>query len=178
MQAEGAWRDAQVSLKQLIVKDTSDPVWTTTLVPVERPSQEARPIDLETALARALTDRTDLEIARKQQHSADVSLKLANEERKPGVDLVANYSAAGVGGTRVLRSTDALGSTVIGTVAGGYLDALGSLAGLNYPTWSIAVNVTLPLGKKPRMRHTRAASSRSGNPTCASRRCTFRSRPT
>jgi HAE1 family hydrophobic/amphiphilic exporter-1 len=148
VQAEGAWRDAQVSLKQLIVKDTSDPVWATTLVPVERPSRQAQAIDLPAAIARAIAGRTDLDIARKQQQSADVSLQLANEERKPGVDLVASYSATGVGGTRVLRSTDALGGTVIGTVPGSYLDALGSLAGLNYPTWSVGVNVSLPLGKK------------------------------
>jgi outer membrane protein TolC len=148
VQAEGAWRDAQVTLKQLIVKDTSDPLWTTTLVPVERPSQTAEAIDVQAAIAQAIGSRTDLEVARKQQQSADVSLKLANEERKPGVDLVANYSATGVGGTRVLRSTDALGSTVVGTVPGSYFDALSSLAGLNYPTWSVGLTVSMPLGKK------------------------------
>ena len=31
---------------------------------------------------------------------------------------------------------------------GGYFDALGSLAGFDYPTWSVGLNVTMPLGKK------------------------------
>ena len=148
VQAEGGWRNAQVNLKQLIVKDKADPLWETTLQPVERPSQTTTAIDLQTAIAAAIGNRTDLEIARKQRQSADVSLKLANEERKPAVDLVAAYSASGVGGTQVLRGTDALGSSIIGTVPGGYFDALGSLAGFDYPTWSVGLNLTLPLGKK------------------------------
>lgn len=148
VQAEGAWRNAQVNLKQLIVRDTADPFWTATLLPVERPSQDIQTLDLHAAIANAIGSRTDLEIARKQQHSSDISLKLADDQRKPAVDLVASYAASGVGGTRILRGTDALGSTIVGTVPGSYLDALSSLAGLDYPTWSVGVNLTLPLGRK------------------------------
>jgi outer membrane protein len=148
VQAEGGWRNAQVNLKQLIVQDKADPLWETTLQPVERPSQAASAIDLRAAITNAVANRTDLEIARKQRQGADVSLKLANEARKPAVDFVAAYSANGIGGTRVLRGTDALGSSIVGTLPGGYFDALGSLAGLDFPTWSVGLNLTVPLGKK------------------------------
>jgi outer membrane protein TolC len=73
-------------------------------------------------------------------------LKLLDDQRKPAVDLVASYSANGVGGTRILRGD--LGSDVIGTVPGGYFDVLRSIGALDYPTWSVGVNVTVPLGKK------------------------------
>ena len=64
VQAEGGWRNAQVNLKQLIVKDKADPLWETTLQPVERPSQTTTAIDLQTAIAAAVGNRTDLKIAK------------------------------------------------------------------------------------------------------------------
>jgi outer membrane protein len=103
---------------------------------------------VRTATANALANRTDVAIARKQAQTSDVNLRLANEERKPGVDLTVNYGASGLGGTQVLRGTDALGGTVIGTVPGSYVDALSSLVGMNYPTWSVGLNFSLPIGKK------------------------------
>jgi outer membrane protein len=74
VQAEGAWRNAQVNLKQLIVKDTTDPLWSTTLLPVERPTRDANAIDLTQAVTTALANRTDLEVARKQRLNTDTSL--------------------------------------------------------------------------------------------------------
>jgi outer membrane protein len=148
VQAEGAWRNAQVNVKELIVADTDDPLWAATLTPVERPTATARAVDAQAAIANALANRTDLDIARRQLQSSDVNLRLADEERKPGVDLTVNYGASGLGGTQILRGTDALGSTIIGTVPGSYVDALSSLLGMNYPTWSVGLNFTLPLGQK------------------------------
>lgn len=148
VQAEGAWRNAQVNLKELIVADTTDPLWATTLTPVERPAAAAAAIDLPAAIANAMASRTDLEMSRKQLQSSEVNVRLANEERKPGVDLTVAYGASGVGGTQILRGTDALGGTVIGTVPGSYVDALSSLLGMDYPTWSVGINFNLPIGKK------------------------------
>jgi outer membrane protein len=145
--AEGAWRNAQVNLKELIVRDTSDPLWTATLLPVERPAQDRAAIDLSAAIANATATRTDLEVARKQQQSSDVNLKLASELRKPAVDFVLNYGASGIGGTQILRG-DALGGSATGTIPGGYFDALSSLAGMKFPTWSVGLNVTMPVGKR------------------------------
>jgi outer membrane protein TolC len=148
VQAEGAFRTSQVALKQLMVKDTRDPLWAATLRPVERPSQARRTIDLPLAIANALANRTDLEVARKQLQGSDTSLRLLDEQRKPGVDLVASYALNGIGGTQVLRQTDALGGQIVGTVPGSYFDALASVAQLDYPTWSVGLNVTMPIGRK------------------------------
>ena len=67
-------------------------------------------------------------------------------ETLPSVDLIAAYGAAGLGGTQFIRQGSGLGSTVIGTVPGGYSDALRTLTGVNYPTWTFQLNMSYPLG--------------------------------
>jgi outer membrane protein len=146
--AEGALRMAQVGLKRLIVRNTSDPVWNAELRPVDRPEPAAGPIDIAGAVAAAMETRTDVDMARQQIRGADLNLRLLSDDRKPGVDLVASYAVNGIGGTQVLRQSDALGGAIVGAVPGSYLDALGSIANLDYPTWSVGLNVTLPLGRR------------------------------
>jgi outer membrane protein TolC len=147
-QAEGAWRIAQITLKQEIVSGTSDPIWESTIVPVDRPTGAPRPLDVQQAVANALSNRTDLAVARQQRESSDTDVRLLSEERKPSIDLTASYALNGIGGTQILRQSGTLGSEVVGTQPGGYLDVLRSLGGLDYPTWIVGVNVTLPLGTR------------------------------
>lgn len=145
---EGALRTAQISLKQLLVRNTGDPIWRGELRPVERPEDAVRSIDLSAAIASAMATRADVDLARQQMLGADLNLRLLDEERKPAVDLVASYAVNGIGGTQVLRQSDALGGAVVGVLPGSYLDALSSIAELDYPTWSVGLNVTLPLGRR------------------------------
>ena len=58
-------RTAELALKRLIVSGTEDPNWSVRLDPVDRPDFVAQPIDLEAAIRNALSQRTDLEIAKK-----------------------------------------------------------------------------------------------------------------
>jgi len=146
--AEGALRTAQVDLKRLIVRNTNDPAWNAELQPLDRPEQAGRTIDVAAALAAAIEHRTDVDLAREQIRGADLNLRLLTEERKPAVDLVAAYAVNGIGGTQILRQSNALGGSIIGAVPGSYLDALGSIAKLDYPTWSVGLNVTLPIGNR------------------------------
>ena len=146
VQAEGSWRTTMVTLKQLIVADTQDPIWEAEVVPVDRPAPGPQPIDVGAAIRSALSNRTDIQEAQRDRESADLSLALAQNERLWAVDLVAGYTATGIGGPAVLRDSSRLGSTIIGTVPGGYLDALASVAGLDFPTWRVGLDVSVPLG--------------------------------
>jgi outer membrane protein TolC len=148
VQAEGAWRTAQVALKQLMVANAADPIWARPIVPVDRPGTSTRPIDVTRAIAAAVANRSDLEVARKNRQSSATTLELLDDQRKPSVNVVAQYSLNGVGGTQIIRDSSTLGSPVIGTAAGGYLDVLRSIGALDYPTWTAGVNVTMPIGKK------------------------------
>ena len=146
VQAEGLWRAAQVSLKQLIVADTNDPLWSSTIVPSDRPGNEVTPtIDIDAAVARALGNRTDLENIRRQGESIDLNMRLLDDQRKPTVDLNANLTLNGIGGTRLVRETSALGTTSTGTIPGGLGDALQTLGSLDFPTWTIGLNFSVPL---------------------------------
>ncbi|MEQ1572880.1 MAG: TolC family protein, partial [Vicinamibacterales bacterium] len=75
VQAEGAWRDAQVALKALIVANATDAVWKATIVPTDRPAESVRAIDLPQAISKAVANRTDLDRARRVRQSSDVSLR-------------------------------------------------------------------------------------------------------
>jgi outer membrane protein TolC len=67
-------------------------------------------------------------------------------ETLPNLDLIASYGAQGLGGTQFIRQGSGLGSTIIGTVPGGYADALRTLTGIAYPTWNFQLNISYPLG--------------------------------
>jgi outer membrane protein TolC len=145
-QAEATWRTAELSLKRLIVNGTDDPLWRASLNPTDRPTFAPEPLDVEGAVRTALDARTDLNQARRTVESNDVTMRLMRNNTLPAVDLTANYGAAGLGGTQFIRQGSGLGSTVIGTIPGGYADAWRTLTGRDYPTWNLQLNVSYPIG--------------------------------
>jgi outer membrane protein TolC len=145
-QAEATWRTAELSLKRLIVSGTDDPLWRASLRPVDPPVYAPEPLDVEDAVRRALENRTDLTQARRQIDSNNVTMRFMRNEMLPNLDLAASYGAQGLGGTQYIRQGSGLGSTVIGTIAGGYSNAFRTLAGRDYPTWNVQLNLSYPLG--------------------------------
>ena len=145
-QAEATWRTTELALKRLIVSGTDDPLWRATVRPTDRPTFAPQPLDVEGAVRKALTDRTDLAQARKTVESNDVVMHYLSNQRLPAVDLQANYGAQGLGGIQFIRQGSGLGSTVIGTIPGGFGNALTTLTGRDYPTWNVQVNVSYPIG--------------------------------
>src|SRR5207344_2908605 len=63
--AQAQMRTAELALKRLIVNGTQDPNWNATIDPVDRPEFRPEEIDLDAAIRRALSQRTDLQIAQK-----------------------------------------------------------------------------------------------------------------
>jgi outer membrane protein TolC len=144
--AEGARRIAELVLKRLIVSGTEDPNWSAALDPVDRPDFTAAPIDLAAALRRALENRTDLQQAKKNLQVNDVTLRYLTNQVMPQADFVARYALAGQGGTVYTTQGTGITRTITGEVPGGYFDALSTLFGRNYPTWTFALNFSYPLG--------------------------------
>ncbi len=145
--AEGTRRTAEIALKRLIVSGTSDPLWTSTIEPVDRPDFRPEPVDLSTATQRALASRTDVLQVRKNLEANDVTLRLLNNQRLPQVDLQTRYATTGVGGTRLITSGSGVDrGEIIGVDPGGYLDALDMLFRNRLPTWSMALNISYNLG--------------------------------
>jgi outer membrane protein TolC len=139
-------RAAELALKRLIVSGTEDPLWRSNLTPIDRPEFRPEPLDVEGAVSKALSGRTDLEQARKTISSNDVTLQFLRNQTLPAIDLVGNYAAQGLGGTQFIRQGAGLGSSIVGTIPGGYGNAWRTLTGRDYPTWNLQVNVSYPLG--------------------------------
>jgi len=144
VQAEATSRTAELALKRLIVNGTDDPLWTVSLNPTDRPSFSAEPLDVQGAVRRALENRTDLQQARQQLASNDVSLRSLSDQRLPALDLTGSYGASGIGGPQFVRS--GLGGTVQQIIPSGYGDALSTLGRFTAPQWNLSVSFSYPLG--------------------------------
>jgi outer membrane protein TolC len=144
-QAQQSLATAELALKQLIVNGTDDPFWNANLNPVDQPTLDAPPIDLEAALRAALDERTDLARSRRQLDINAVNLLALRNNTLPAVDLVGTYQLQGQGGTRYVRS--GLGGAVTTKVPGGITDAFDQLFDAAFPVWSVQVNVSYPLGQ-------------------------------
>jgi outer membrane protein TolC len=160
--AEAAASTAELLLKRFIVNGTDDPLWRQELVPVDLPVLEPPPSDVEGAIRRAIGERTDIATARKGLEANDVNIRYFRNQAMPALDVSANYGAQGLGGTQFIRSGTGLGSTVTGTIPGGYADALDLLANRAYPTWNVAMTLTYPvMGSQAEAQHARARVQRS-----------------
>jgi outer membrane protein len=146
--AQATMRTAELALKRLIVGGTSDPNWSVRLDPVDRPGFAVQTFDIEGAVRRALSERTDLAIAKKNMEVNDVTLKFLVDQLKPQADFVTTYGLVGVGGAQYIYEPGATGvnRVPIGTVPGGYADALSTLFHTSYPRWTAQVNFSYPLG--------------------------------
>jgi outer membrane protein len=147
VQAEATRDQAEIALKRLIVGSTTDPNWSATLDPVDRPSFATDAIDVAEAVRRGLASRTDLATAKKTVEENDITLRYLKNQLLPQVDLSARYGLVGIGGTQFQRSGTGITGDVVSTIPGSYADALTSLLGSNYPSWSVAINISYPLGK-------------------------------
>lgn len=112
-------------------------------------------------MRRAITGRTDIITSRKNLESNDVNIRFFKNQSMPALDLNASYGAQGLGGTQFIRQGSGLGSQIVGTVPGGYTDALGLLFDRVYPTWNLSVTLSYPLfANQAEAQHARARVQR------------------
>src|SRR6202011_4458901 len=95
----------------------------------------------------ALRDRADLVRARKDIENSQTSLKFTRNQRLPDVRLNASYAASGLGGTQVLRTGGFPGTIVGPGQITDFSAVLNQLFAHNYPTWTVGVIVSYPLGQ-------------------------------
>jgi outer membrane protein TolC len=143
-QVEATSRTAELALKRLVVSGTEDPIFRASLVPTDRPDFRPERVDIEGAVRRALENRTDLDQARKQLQANDVAVNGLSNAVLPALDLGLNYGLSGLGGPQFVRS--GLGGAISQTVPGGYNQALGNISNFDAPNWSVALNLSYPIG--------------------------------
>jgi len=143
-------RTAELSLKRLIVSGTNDPLWSQHIDPTDRPDFQTVSIDVEAAVRSALTQRTDLHIARNAFEANTVLLKSQRDQSLPDVDALVTYGASGLGGVQWNLAGSGLDQQRNGIlVDGGFNNALSTLFNREYPNWQFAINVNYPLGGNP-----------------------------
>jgi outer membrane protein len=144
--AQATRRTTELALKKLIVAGTADPNWNASIDPIDRPDFRPEAIDVDAAVRRALSERTDIDIARKNIEANNVTLKYLSDQLLPQADIVGQYGLAGLGGTQFLTTGQGVTRQVVGTIPGGYNNALSTLFNAKYPRWAVALNLSYPLG--------------------------------
>ena len=145
---EAAIQSAEDQLRSLILNPSQPGFWTTIFKPVDEPTLEPRAIDVDAAVKNALANRTDIQQLKKQMANTDVTVKFAQNQKLPAVDLTARYGVVGVGGTRNRYEQGDSGLPVlIGTTARGFGDVVRDVFGNDFRTWSVALNVNYPIGQ-------------------------------
>jgi len=148
--SQATLRTAELALKRLIVSGTEDPLWTSSINPVDRPPTTPEPINLEAAVARALSMRTDLQQSKNNLQISDINLQNQVDATKPQLNLVANYALNGLGGPifQFTGPPDPItGDRPSNTLPSGYFDALRNIAGFDAPVWTVGLNFAYPLGR-------------------------------
>ena len=139
--ADNALSEAEDNLKRTLFPLNDPAMWSTRIVPTDRPSAEPVPVDIDAAVRNALDSRTDVVAARKSLERSEYNVQYTRSQLLPQLDLVANYGGTGAGGTELIREPP-LGGEVVGTIPGGYGDATSEVFGADYPTWTVGVNLS------------------------------------
>jgi outer membrane protein TolC len=146
LNAEIQWRNQELAFKSLLISGADDPLLFATVNPVDQPTLQDQAVDIDAAIQRALSERTDIREARQERRIAELDLEVTENNRLPEVNLSASYSLAGVGGTEYSRN--GLGGTPVLVSQGGYIDGLNQIGGFDVPTWNLGLSFSYPIGMR------------------------------
>ena len=143
--AESNIEEAEDGLRALIMDPVTPNFWDINLEPTDTPLLQTREIDIDAAVRNALSKRTDLSRVRKNLENVDVNIRYYKNQTLPDVNFQMNYSAQGVGGTKLTRDSF-FGGNVINSVSKGYGSVLGDVFTSDFPTWTFGFTVGYPIG--------------------------------
>jgi outer membrane protein TolC len=96
-------------------------------------------IDTDTALAQALSQRPELEVAKDSLANDADSIRLAHNQLEPVLSLQGFYQSNGLGGNQYNLTTGQLISP------GGFDSSMGQLFGFGYPGYGAQLQLSLPI---------------------------------
>lgn len=138
--------DAEDHLRRMIMDPADDGFWRVVLDPIDTPPEPGTLPDADAAVARALGQRSDLARAADDLENARTQVAYLGNQRLPDLRLEASYRGNGLAGTQLVR-TGTFPGLVVGTRDRGFGDALGQAFTSDYPTWSLGVTLSYPLGR-------------------------------
>jgi outer membrane protein TolC len=146
IRAHAAAGDGEDRLRRLIMDPAEPSFWQVRLETPYDPAGRVPLPDVEAVVANATTDRSDVARARNAVSNAATNVEFFANQRLPDVRLEASYRGSGLGGAQLLR-TGAFPGVVTGTLNSGFGGVLGQAFGPDYPTWSLGVTVSHPVGR-------------------------------
>jgi outer membrane protein len=162
---------AQNALKQLVLPDRQNALWSESFKPSDQAELNPRPLELPEAVQKALTSRPELEQINLQNELNEIEVTYNRDQVKPQVDFVASYFSTGLAGTVVdqINPFTVQNQIIINRVnelsmlaglppipdlppgvippsfIGGYSDALSNMIQQRYRTFQMGVNLNLPI---------------------------------
>jgi outer membrane protein len=146
IRAKAAADDAEDQLRRLIIDPGDRSFWSVHVDPIDEPPGRTAPPDVDAVVAQALDSRYDLGRARNDVRNAATDVEFLSNQKLPDVRIETSYSGTGLGGSQLLR-TGGFPGVVTGRVDSGFGDVLGQVFGRDYPTWSLGVTISYPLGR-------------------------------
>jgi len=139
---------AQDALRALVFNPSAPDFWTTRIEPTDLPAFQPVTVDLDGAVRNALQMRTDLVEARKSLEESDINIKYFRNQTLPDVTASFDYGLTGLGGTPVARPNSfGIPVTTPTTTPRNFASVLGDLFGNQYPNWTLALNISYPIGR-------------------------------
>jgi outer membrane protein len=144
--AQSNARQAEDRLRILILDPASPTFWEAGIEAVDRPTLEGVSPDLDGILKKSLEGRQDLVRARDELANAQTNTRLTRNQTLPDLRLQVNLQMNGLGGSRLIR-TGGFPGTVTGSELVAFSNVLDQLWQRSYPTWTVGLNLSYPLGK-------------------------------
>ena len=149
--AEAAIDRQQDAVRALVYDPQSPDFWTARIEPTDTPAFVPMQVDVEAAVKNALSQRTDLQVARRNVEINDVNIRFFNDQSLPELTASVNYNARAVGGLQVERARDPNTGfptgQVISSVEQNYFNTLGTAFAGDYPGWNVQLNMSYPIGR-------------------------------
>ncbi len=141
IRARGTIGDAEDLLFFLLNIEQGD-AWSKTIIPETDPEIEQPEVTVEESIATALAARTEIAAQELELKALELDQAFYAQDLKPRLDLRATYGLNGLGGDVLLRDDQ---GNVIGTLPGGWDDAMDQVTGWDFPGWVVGLEFSVPL---------------------------------
>jgi len=138
--AEAAIRNAEDRLRQLLNLPAED--WNKSIIPTDDVAFNPVTIDVDEAVKAAYANRPEIRSAELSLENAKIDHVYRRNQRLPQVDLRFDYGLGGTGGTQI---RDFETNEPITPIPGGYGDAFDQVTGFDFPSWTVAFDVSMPI---------------------------------
>ena len=137
---------AEDNLRSLTLDPARPDYWQVRLVPTDTIQLTPRDINLDAVIKTALANRLDLIVEQRALEITNLTLDLNRNSTLPAVNLNASYLAQGTAGTQ-FEFGSGFPPPILSQTDRSFGSALGDTFGGAYPTWSLGVNVSYPIGR-------------------------------